>query len=137
MKNPKKFDPENFNLASFICDAAIEIDNHIIKRDNLKYDNIFSLGKLLYGLALNESKLNYYVTIIKDAVEGYNGRKFDRKAKIKDLSEEVIKICDYLGQFSLLEEKQQEKLREFCVNLSFNTMAYRNEYYPFRRYLVA
>lgn len=42
---PKEFNLRNYDLASFICNTAIEIDNHIIKREDIKirYDKIFRL----------------------------------------------------------------------------------------------
>lgn len=134
---PEEFNLRNPCLDSFILDAAIEIDNHIIGKDKLEYNNIFRLGKLLYGLTLDQGELTHHITVFKEPVEEYRRIKFDNQSKIEDLAKELNKICDDLESMVLLPREKQENLSKFCVNLSRRVTHYRQMYYPLRRYLIA
>lgn len=134
---PKEFNLRNPYLDSFICDAAIEIDNHIIGIDKLEYNKMFGLGKLLHDLISNQSELSHYFTVLKEPIENYRGEKFDNQAEIGDLAKELNKICDDLESLVSLTREKQKNLREFCVNLSREVTYYRQIYYPLRKYLIA
>ncbi|MEK6872389.1 MAG: hypothetical protein AABW90_00065 [Nanoarchaeota archaeon] len=134
---PEEFNLRNPNLASFICDVTIEIDNHIIGRDKLEYNNVIRLGKLLYGLTSDQWKLTHYLSVFKGPIEDYIEKKFDNQAKIKDLTKELNKICDDLESMVLLPKKKQENLRAFYVDLSKKIMDYRKTYFSSKWYLVA
>ena len=134
---PEEFNPRNPDLAFFINNAAIEIDNHIIGGNKLKYNNVFRLGKILCDLTTDQWKPAHYLTILKGPIESYMGEKFDNQAKIEDLTKELIKICSDLESMVLLPKEKQENLRAFCVDLSKKTMDYRQKYFSSRRYLIA
>ncbi len=133
---PEEFNPKDSDLAFFINNVAIEIDNHIIGRDKLEYNNLFRFRKILCDLVSNQWGLAHYVSVFKEPIENYIGKKFDNQAKIEDLTGELNKIYNDLEPMILLSKEKQESLRDFCVDLSKRTMDYREKYFSSRRYSV-
>ena len=73
------------------------------------------------------------ITILKEPIEKYNGRKFDNQAKVDDLANKLNKIVDDLGSMILLSRERQENLVYFCLNLCSSASTYRTKNYGFRR----
>lgn len=130
---PEEFDLRNPYLDSFIYDAAIEIDRHIIGKDKLEYNKMFRLGKLLHGLTSNQSGLIHYSTVLKEPIENYRGKKFDSQENVEVLAKELNEICSNLESMVSLSKEKQKNLSKFCADLSIRVMNYRRMYYPSRR----
>lgn len=122
------------------CDAAIAIDNHILRRtDRADYALVQRLSKEIYdatppGSDRNYPGLSHNIPVFMNPVENYFDKKFEQGSKIKDLADKLILISENLERFVLHEEETQRKLMYFCVEVSKNLRIQQDTY---QRRLVA
>jgi len=104
-------------------DAAIEIDNYLLGRLTLPTNSALRLSEAICDLTdkgLNENypELKGTEQIFRDPTIKYLRVQIEKCTTFKDLGGMMEQVSGDLQNYSHLERQEQERLRDFCVNLS-------------------
>ena len=135
---PKRLSIRNFDLPMFFVKTAIDIDNHLLGREDvpIHYQNIFRVGKLLYEYSQERGifEEEFVFNAVRDSIS--KNAKGDMKT-IDEFFAYVESVSQDFGSFGNLSKERQRELRDLCCDLSNYSVLIQNRDYSGRRFLVA
>lgn len=150
---PEEFNVNDYNMAFFLSQTAIQIDNYIIKKNkgDLRLDKVKGLGEIL-SKATDEIKRNkgsgllgfdnwfLFYNAFKSPLVEYTEKPLEEMDvdKINEsLAQGVSEVSKDLETLAYMPEKNSiesiEKLRSFCNELCKNILSYESRFINQRR----
>ena len=136
---PKRLSIRNFDLPMFFVKTAIDIDNHLLGREDvpIHYQNIFRVGKLLYEYS-QERGIFEEEFVFNAMIDSISKNAKERNMKTTDeFFAYVESVSQDFGSFGNLSKERQRELRNLCCDLSNYSALIQNRDYSGRRFLVA